>query len=217
MHTATTRQPLLASWPGIGTLLAFIALVRITATAFFKDHFGEMRVLSSLRGLDPAHYHHLHNLHLPHPTTPGTIEIEHVVVSQTGIFVIETTRHQGGISSNEHPPKWVQWFRHQRSHFQNPLQRNQLVIDALAQVLSLPDTAFHPAQVLLRDLDLKPTVPGILLHDSLIPWVRQRKEILLDPHSVTRAISSLEGYQHRHPTIAVDKLQLHTLHIREAV
>jgi hypothetical protein len=217
MHTATTLQPLLATWPGIAALLALTALVKIIARVFFNDRFSEMRVLSSLRGLDPARYRHFHNLHLPHPTTPGTIRIEHVVVSQTGIFVIETTRRRGWISGTEHEPEWVQLFHRQRRHFQNPLKRNEVMVSALAQILTLPDSAFHPVHVFLRDCDLKPTVPGILLHDSLIPWIRRQKEILLDPHSVGRAISNLEAHQHPDSHGAVSKIQLHTLHIREAV
>lgn len=202
MQTATTSRSV--HWSGFTSL-------------FSRNGFGEMRVLSALRGLDPAAYRHFHNLDLPHPTERGTLRIEHVVVSQFGVFVIKTTKRRGWISGFEHDPEWVQLVHRRRNRIQNPLLQNRVMVDALMKFLKLPDPAFLPMVVFLRDCQFKSPLPGTVVHSHLVPWIRRHTVTLLDAHAAARAVSSLEAHQNPLNPEAAGKLQLHTLHVRQAV
>jgi hypothetical protein len=69
-------------------------------------------------------YQHYRNLILE--TAQGDLtEVDHLVLSPYGIFVIEVKNYKGWIFGGEHQPQWtVQHFRSKNS-FQNPLQQNQ--------------------------------------------------------------------------------------------
>lgn len=45
--------------------------------------------------LDPEHYRTLGDIYLPRPDGMGTTQIDHIVISQFGIFVIETKNYTG--------------------------------------------------------------------------------------------------------------------------
>ncbi|MDN5364321.1 MAG: hypothetical protein PWQ91_1383 [Eubacteriales bacterium] len=81
-------------------------LVRV-ATYFFvlavglflpkiRGFFGEKSVAFFLSRLDPAKYKVLHNVMLP--AGSKTTQIDHIVVSNYGIFVIETKNYGGWIT-----------------------------------------------------------------------------------------------------------------------
>lgn len=217
MDTASIHQLLFTSWPGFAALLVILALVKILAPAFFRKQLGEMRVVSALRGLDTATYHHFHDLELPHPTGQGSVRIEHVVVSPYGVFVVGTTRRRGWITGTAHEPEWIQRLHFRRSRFQNPLQPQRDKVDALMQFLRLPDPPFHPLLVFTRDCAFKNPQPGIVLRDSLISTIRRHTVTMLDAAMVRRAVSRLADLQESLNREAAEKPQLHALHVRQAV
>jgi len=72
-------------------LLFFITFLK---TPFMKGVFGELIVnLAAKFFLDKEKYHLFKNVTLP--TEDGTTQIDHVIVSRYGIFVIETKNMKG--------------------------------------------------------------------------------------------------------------------------
>jgi len=89
-----------------------IILPIILVLIFFKSPFGKgllgeilVNFTINMR-LDKQKYHLLKNITLP--TDNGTTQIDHVVISQYGIFVIETKNMRGWIFGNEHQKTWTQ-------------------------------------------------------------------------------------------------------------
>ncbi|WP_350617509.1 nuclease-related domain-containing protein, partial [Pseudomonas sp. HY7a-MNA-CIBAN-0227] len=77
------------------------------------------------------------NVTLPLPNG-GSTQIDHVIVSIYGIFVIETKNYKGWIFGNEKQRQWTQAFPNGRKYkFQNPLRQNYLHIKTLADLLEL--------------------------------------------------------------------------------
>lgn len=66
-----------------------------------------------------------------------TAQIDHVVVSRFGIFVIETKNYQGWIFGNENSYKWTQVIYRKKSQFLNPVIQNRNHIKALKQFIDL--------------------------------------------------------------------------------
>lgn len=65
-----------------------------------------------------------------------TTEIDHVVISPHGIFVIETKNRSGFIYGSENQSNWTQTFnKHAKYQFPNPIKQNSYHIKALKQNL----------------------------------------------------------------------------------
>lgn len=75
--------------------------------AAIKGWFGEKTVqLGMWTGLDAKVYDRIHVLMIP--CQGGTTQIDHVLVSIYGVFVIETKNMNGWIFGDERSPKWTQ-------------------------------------------------------------------------------------------------------------
>ena len=82
--------------------------------AMFKGWLGEAQgALAHLLFLDRSVYHTLNNVTLA--TANGTTQIDHVIVSRHGIFVIEAKNMKGWIFGNERDPQWTQSFTRAKS------------------------------------------------------------------------------------------------------
>ena len=83
-----------------------------------KGKFGEELVARELtKGLPPFRYTVLHDVTLP--AGAATTQIDHLVLSSHGIFVIETKNFSGWIFGSELQGKWAQTFRNKKISFQN--------------------------------------------------------------------------------------------------
>ena len=100
----------------------------------FRGLAGERRVSRLLRRqLDQGSYQVIDNLLLA--ANNDTTQIDHVVVSVHGIFVLETKTFRGWIFGSERDRFWTQQIFAFRTRFQNPLRRNPCLLGA-----SLPST-----------------------------------------------------------------------------
>lgn len=116
----------------------FIAVVLLLIGYHFgkfkRDHnsynIGEKRVadLLSLK-LDREHYYLLNNITLR--VGNGTTQIDHIVVSTKGIFVIETKHYSGWIFGDAQSKTWTQSIYKKKSYFQNPVHQNYKHIKAI--------------------------------------------------------------------------------------
>ena len=97
---------------------------------------GERRVNATLsRKLDEQDYTLFEDLTLP--TLQGTTQIDHIVLSRFGVFVIETKNMSGWIFGGEHQARWTQVMRRHKSQFQNPLRQNYLHVRVVQDLLGI--------------------------------------------------------------------------------
>ncbi len=89
----------------------------------FKGFVGESVInIATWLKLDKNIYHRLNNITLP-LDNGGSTQIDHVIVSRYGIFVIETKNYKGWIYGNEKQKQWTQAFANGSKYkFQNPLR-----------------------------------------------------------------------------------------------
>ena len=62
--------------------------------------------------------------HITLPTPDGTTQIDVLVISKYGIFVIEVKNYQGWIFGQENQPQWKNVHFTKSFKFQNPLHQN---------------------------------------------------------------------------------------------
>ena len=95
-------------------LIFLFVLLSILGTVFklfflpkIKGWLGEASINFLVRRmLDQNVYHLIPDVMLP--TSDGTTQIDHVIVSHYGIFVLETKNYKGWIYGNENDPQWTQ-------------------------------------------------------------------------------------------------------------
>lgn len=125
---------------------------------------GEHEVSELLKSL-PQDYHEISDVIIP--TKYGTTQIDHVVVSPYGIFVIETKNYSGWIFGSNNSKKWKQTFKTGSHYFYNPIKQNWAHIYALSELLNLYIKSFKPVVVFSDEatLNVESTTPVINMHE----------------------------------------------------
>ena len=138
---------------------------------------GEKRVsdLLSLK-LNCENYYLLNNVTLPAGT--GTIQIDHVVVSTKGIFVIETKHYSGWIFGNSNSKTWTQTIYKKKSYFQNPEHQNYKHVKVIQNLFDFMSSDNVISVVVFSgDAEFKTKRPdNVLLLDELIEYIKQYDE-----------------------------------------
>jgi hypothetical protein len=108
MDLSPRFQSLLSFWFLI-PLFIFAAIIK---SAWFKGIFGEFIVnIFAKWKLDKEVYHLIKNVTLP--TEDGTTQIDHIIVSVFGVFVVETKNLKGWIFGSANQRMWTQQiFKH---------------------------------------------------------------------------------------------------------
>lgn len=130
----------------------------VLKSPWFKGAVGELIVnLSAKLLLDKKKYKLLKNVTLP--TDEGTTQIDHIIISEFGVFVVETKNMRGWIFGTESQKNWTQKiFKHSTS-FQNPLHQNYKHVKTLQSLLSLSDEQIHSLVVFVGSSQFKTKVP----------------------------------------------------------
>ena len=96
----------------------------------YKGRLGEDRVVSALKPM-PYNYRILRNLLITDESGSST-EIDLVVITSMGIYVIESKNYSGWIFGNHDQQHWTQVFANQtKNKFYNPIHQNAGHIKAL--------------------------------------------------------------------------------------
>ncbi|BCB05731.1 NERD domain-containing protein [Bacillus sp. KH172YL63] len=136
--------------------LSLLLLLAVFASSpKVKGKIGEGKVRYFLGKLDPERYVVVHDL-LLHARDGRTTQIDHVVIGEAGIFVIETKNYRGWIFGSEHNNKWTQVLNRRKSFFQNPLHQNYGHIKAIEQIIG--SSSIQPAYYSIIAFDPKATI-----------------------------------------------------------
>ncbi|MBK5251295.1 MAG: NERD domain-containing protein [Peptostreptococcaceae bacterium] len=124
-------------------LILFIVFFKVIGSATFKGWMGELLVKFQLSRLDKDVYKIVNDVTIK-LDDGKTAQIDHIVVSEYGVFVIETKNYKGWIVGKEEDYYWKQVIYKRKEKFYNPLKQNQVHIDRLTEVLS------HISEIPLR-------------------------------------------------------------------
>lgn len=193
--------------------VALALLSGVLRSARFKGWLGERLVRRWLaQGLDPQHYHALHDLTLRLPDG-STTQIDHVVVSVHGVFVLETKHLQGWIFGTQQQPQWTQTIFRHRVRFQNPLHQNWRHLKALETLLGVPLAHLHSVVVLTGTAQFKTAMPAQVVQGAaVVSYVRSFSDRLLAPEEVRRILQQL-GAQRLAPIRTTHRA--HVAHLRQ--
>lgn len=120
----------------IVTIVIFALVLFVKAhEAGWKGKLGERFVSKKLLKLDPQFYRVLADLMLPSDGNSTATQIDRVVVSNFGIFCIETKSYRGWIFGDEKSTYWTQVIYRHKERFYNPLRQNFGHIKAIEKLL----------------------------------------------------------------------------------
>jgi len=139
-----------------------------------------------LRGPD---YHHFRRIVIPTPR--GTTEIDRLIVSRFGLFVVELKDRTGWIFGGPFNPYWTAVHFKRRFRFQNPLHQNYGHMKALEAFLRVEPRVLHGIVVFRGRFRFKTPIPAGVLCHRYRRWSAARREVLLDQEAVDRIVTSL--------------------------
>ena len=159
-----------------------------------KGDVGEQIVkVAVLSKLDAAQYRHFSNLIIPAPN--GTTQIDNIVVSPFGVFVIEAKYFQGWIFGGAKQEKWTHTLsRFEKYAFANPIRQNYGHIKALARLLRQPESRFHSVIVFAhRNCQLKTELPAnVCLQHNFIEYIQGFTKNIVDDAALARIYAVLQ-------------------------
>jgi hypothetical protein len=173
-------------------VIPLIFLIAYIGSPRFRGTMGESRVRRILSAmLQKNQYTILNDVTIP--SGGGTVQIDHLVISQFRIFVIETVFRRGTISGAEFQDRWKQHRRGRFTRFDNPLHQNYLRIQALERLLQLPESRFYSIVVFAGHKGFKGTTPPhVVPVEKLIPLIRKRNEKRLSPETASKVLKQIE-------------------------
>lgn len=136
-----------------GLVFIIICVLFVFFKPQIKGWFGEKAVSSILAMLNKDEYKVINDVMLN--TEYGTSQIDHVVLSPYGIFVIETKNYKGWITGSEFSEQWTKNMYGKKYKFRNPLLQNYGHVKALEKHLGLKTEDFIPIVVFSVDAEIK--------------------------------------------------------------
>ena len=179
-------------------LLGVLTLVALwLGSAKQKGKRGEMRVFNILTQGLPDGYIILNDIYLP-SVGDTTAQIDHIVVSQYGIFVIETKNYSGLIFTDARGAEWAQSLHGPKRPFEdNPIRQNDSHICAIAECLGISKNYLHGVVAFTEKCTFKTPRPDCVVYTAgLVDYIRSFNRVQIDPAQVpaiAKAIAECSG------------------------
>lgn len=170
-----------------------LLLISILARLFLpqiKGFIGEKTIIGMLSFLPTEKYTVLNNIMLR--TQNGTTQIDHVVVSLYGIFIIETKNYKGWIYGKENDEYWTQNIYGKKNKFKNPIHQNYGHVKAIEKLLeNFNRVNIVPTVAFSNSCDLKIQVsPGKVVYFAQInKLIKQYTAETITPDSMKEIAS----------------------------
>src|SRR5690554_7908717 len=189
-------------------------LLPILRTPWFKGKAGEAMVnLAAKLFLDKTRYHLIKNVTLP--TEDGTTQIDHIIVSRYGVFVVETKNMKGWIFGNAKQRYWMQKIFKHSQKFQNPLHQNYKHVKTLQSLLELSDEQVFSVVVFVGDSTFKTPMPENVTHGGgYVRFIKAQTEPRLSDAEVQKVIEVIESGR---LAATLKNHRMHVTHVKEIV
>ncbi len=201
--------------------IIFLGFIAIFALKLFlawytspsnKGKRGERRVANALQRQLPPEWRVLNDVYLPLPDGTTT-QIDHIVVSPFGIFVIETKNYSGWIFGDANSGEWTQTIYHKKSRLQNPLRQNYKHICALSENLGLDQAFFKSVVAFAGDCTFKTEMPpNVLPVHRVSDYILSFTEPLIKQGQVEEVATVIEEWQ---STVGEDRKAQHVDNLRK--
>jgi hypothetical protein len=181
----------------ISALLLGFVLGRVRSSRASSDSTCQNRGEALLTALlqvnfGPPDYHLMNHVTLK--LQDGTTQIDHILVSRFGVFVMETKDYKGWIFGDPNQPKWTQVLFWLRFKFQNPIVQNSRHVRAVQDLLDfLPATAIKSVVVFTGAATFKTAIPpGVFYASEVAAYLRNATDEVMSLNRVQFCVGRLE-------------------------
>jgi restriction system protein len=158
-----------------------------------RGWFGEKKTtLRMWLTLDSKKYQRFHNLIIP--ASNGTSQIDHLLISLYGLFIVETKNIKGWIFGSENQAKWTQSLYGKKYSFQNPLRQTFRQKKILTEYLNLEEYYVQTVVFFVGDCEFKTEMPKNVLNSGLGRYIKQFNVPILSADQVKQIIEKLEQH-----------------------
>ncbi|OHX68621.1 hypothetical protein NH26_18640 [Flammeovirga pacifica] len=169
--------------------------ISFTSKAEKQGKLGEYKVAKKLKKLSKTDYIILNDLLLKNGSS--TTQIDHIVISRYGLFVIETKNYKGWIFGRDYQEYWTQTLYKNKHKLYNPVKQNQTHIYSLQRILSdYSHINYQSIIVFSGEAKLKKVsskVPVIYLKDLIKTIKRNREKVCLSDFEMTQIADKLKA------------------------
>jgi Nuclease-related domain len=195
----------LRDWKLDNRTLLYILLALIVGFAFGRYRASHASRTSSyqnrgeallshvaLANFGPPDYHLMNHVTLQ--VNDGTTQVDHILVSRFGVFVIETKDYKGWIFANASQANWTQVLFRWKFKFQNPIFQNMRHVRAVQGLLDfLPPSAIKSVVVFTGEAKFQTEVPqGVFSISGLIEYLREQTVEVMSLNRMQFCVGRLE-------------------------
>ncbi len=181
-------------------ILLFVLILAIRAylkSPKVRGAKGESKVSTRLDLFLPSRSYEIFN-DVTLPTARSSTQIDHIVVSPFGVFVIETKNYSGWIFGSAKSKHWTQVLYKKKYRLFNPLWQNAHHVKAVKRFLALPDRYIFSVVVFVGNAKIKTKrkLPSNVVYlRQLRSYVRSKRERILSAREVKSAAKKLRNHQ----------------------
>ena len=172
------------------TIFIFWIILRLNRAKIIGKR-GERSVSFKLHFL-PDEYRIINDVYIY--LNDKSVQIDHIVVSKYGVFVIETKNIKGWILGSDKSEYWTKNVYGKKYDFYNPVKQNYSHVKALQNLLKISHDKFIPIVVFLSQATLKCITNEIVItSNKLLRTIRNYKDVKLTDNDVNRIVMELSS------------------------
>ena len=158
----------------------------------FKGWIGEKKTeYKLLFSLDSDVYTVYHNIIIP--SRNGTTQIDHVIISPFGLFVVETKNLKGWIYGTETQSTWTQVVYQSKYKFQNPLRQSYRHKKVLSKHLRIKESYIYQVVSFVGDCQFKTEMPPNVIKSGLGSYIKQFNRIVFSEDEVDASVIEVDA------------------------
>lgn len=176
------------------TALIILGIVLFLTSPKMKGKMGEIMVIAHADKYLNEDYILLHNCTLK-DEQGRTTQVDHIIISVYGVFVIETKNYKGCIYAHQYQKQWIQKLGNHNYKFQNPLHQNYRHVKVLEVILCdlIESTHIHSLVVFTPKSDFKTELPqNVFQGNTWVEYVKSFQQPVIKPIRLKRIRYRLE-------------------------
>lgn len=159
----------------------------------FRGWIGEKRTAFYLwLSLGNKSYRKFHNIIFP--SNNGTTQVDHLIISIYGLFIVETKNKKGWIFGSEQQTNWTQLIYGKKYSFQNPLRQVFRQKKILSEFLNLNESSIHTVVYFVGDCKFKTTLPDNVINSGVDRFIKRFRNQILSTEDVNQVIKAIEKH-----------------------
>lgn len=163
--------------------------------SLFRGWLGEKKAAFflwlSLMGQRKS-YHTFHNIIIP--SKNGTAQIDHLIISVYGLFIVETKNKKGWIFGSGNQATWTQSIFGNNYTFQNPLKQTYRQKKVLSKFLSNDKSNIKTVVYFVGNCAFKTQLPDNVIRSGLGRFIKKFQEKILTAEQVDQLVSKIDRH-----------------------